>query len=75
MLKELENLLRCPRTGNKLVLDDSQTHYNVTGSDYTYPINDGMIDFLPNEKDRISMSYDIASSIYEPIITSSNKII
>jgi len=73
VLKDMESLLCCPRTGNKLELDDSQTHYNVSGSSYTYPVNDGIIDFLPNERDRISRSYDLASRIYEPIITSSNK--
>jgi len=62
---ELPDILRCPRTGNRLCLDDGDSVVHVLGNGVTYPIVDGIVDFCPDVKDKISKAYDACSSRYD----------
>ena len=55
---ELIDILRCPRTGNRLRFGDGDSVVRVHGSDVTYPIVDGIVDFCPDVKDKTSKAYD-----------------
>ncbi len=72
MLKELERILRCPVTGGDLVLDEGASHYRVKDSEQVYPIVDGIVDFLPEQADRIGEAYDAAAGSYDSFLTNSN---
>ena len=69
---ELTEILRCPKTGNKLRFDNANSVVVVEDSPITYPINDGIVDFCPEAKDKISKSYDVCASLYDTYITSSS---
>ncbi len=62
---ELADILRCPRTGNRLSLNDGDAVVRVHGAGVTYPIVDGIVDFCPDVKDKISKAYDACSSRYD----------
>jgi SAM-dependent methyltransferase len=62
---ELTDILRCPRTGNRLRFGDGDSVVRVHGTDVTYPIVDGIVDFCPDVKDKISKAYDASSSLYD----------
>ena len=62
---ELTDILICPRTGSRLRFGDSESVVYVHGSDVTYPVVDGIVDFCPDVKDKISKAYDAFSSRYE----------
>ena len=47
---ELIDILRCPRTGNRLRFGDGNSVVRVHGSDVTYPVVDGIVDFCPDVK-------------------------
>lgn len=66
-----QDILRCPRTGNRLRFDGAAATVRVEHSDLTYPILDGIIDLCPESHDRISASYDKVANRYDPYITSS----
>ena len=68
---ELIDILRCPRTGNRLRFGDGDSVVRVHGSDVTYPVVDGIVDFCPDVKDTISRAYDAISSRYDAYMTSS----
>ena len=67
---ELTDILRCPRTGNRLRFVDGDSVVHVEHSDVTYPIVDGIVDFCPDVKDTISKAYDAFSSRYDSYMTS-----
>jgi len=67
---ELTNVLICPRTGNRLRFDDDDSVVHVQNSDVTYPIVDGIVDFCPDVKDKISRAYDAFSFLYDAYMTS-----
>jgi len=69
---ELTDILRCPKTGNKLRFDDSDSLVHVEHSDLTYPIIDGIVDFCPQVRDTVSRTYDAIASRYDTYMTSSN---
>jgi ubiquinone/menaquinone biosynthesis C-methylase UbiE len=69
---ELTDILRCPRTGNKLRFHDADSVVYVENSDVTYPIIDGIVDFCPQARDTVSASYDAIASRYDAYMTSSN---
>jgi len=69
---ELTDILKCPKTGNNLRFDESNSVVYVENSDLTYPIIDGIIDFCPQTQDAISRSYDAFASLYDKYMTSSN---
>ena len=62
---ELTDILRCPRTGSRLRFGDGDSVVRVHGSDVTYPVVDGVVDFCPNVKDRISKAYDRFAFLYD----------
>jgi ubiquinone/menaquinone biosynthesis C-methylase UbiE len=70
-MKALE-VLRCPKTGNKLRFDGDNSVVAVEDSLIMYPINDGIVDFCPEAKDKISRSYDGFASGYDAYFTSSS---
>jgi len=65
---ELTDILRCPKTGNKLRFHDGDSMVYVEHSDVTYPIIDGIIDFCPEAEDTISTSYDALASRYDAMM-------
>jgi len=67
---ELTDILRCPKTGNRLRFDRGESVIHVQEADVTYPIVDGIIDFCPGEHDNVSASYDACASKYDAYITS-----
>ena len=69
---EALEVLKCPKTGNKLRLDDAKSVVAVEGSPIAYPINDGIVDFCPEIEDKISRSYDRFASGYDVYFTSSS---
>ena len=69
---KVTDILKCPKTGNKLRFDDANSVVVVEDSPITYPINDGIVDFCPEAKDKISRSYDGCASLYDTYITSSS---
>ena len=68
---EVTEVLRCPKTGNKLRFDDADSVVAVEDSPITYPIIDGIVDFCPEAKDAVSASYDGFALRYDAYITSS----
>jgi SAM-dependent methyltransferase len=66
---KLIHILKCPRTGNRLCFGNGDSVVHVHGSDVTYPIVDGIVDFCPEVKDKISKAYDGASSLYDGYMT------
>jgi SAM-dependent methyltransferase len=66
---ELTDILICPKTGNRLRFDDGDSVVRVSGSDVTYPVADGIVDFCPDVKDTISEAYDAASFGYDAYMT------
>ena len=44
---EVTEVLKCPRTGNKLRFDDADSVVAVEESSITYPITSGIVDFCP----------------------------
>ena len=72
---ELSDILRCPKTQNRLLFSEGDSVVWVEGSDLTYPVTGGIIDFLPEVADRISSAYDAVASRYDAYITSSTLFI
>ena len=58
---ELTDILICPKTGNRLRFNDGDSVVRVDGSDVTYPFVDGIVDFCPDVKDKVSKAYDAFS--------------
>ena len=69
---EVTEVLKCPETGNRLQFDDANSIVAVEDSAITYPIIDGIVDFCPEVKDKISTSYDGFASGYDAYFTSSS---
>ena len=67
---ELTDILICPRTGNRLRFGDGDSVVRVHGSDVTYPVVDGIVDFCPDVKDSVSKAYDACSSLYNAYMAS-----
>jgi SAM-dependent methyltransferase len=72
LLRNVENLLCCPVTGNRLELDKSLKYYRTVDADIRYPVVDGIIDFMPGQVYGNARAYDIVVSLYESIITNRN---
>lgn len=69
---ELTEILRCPKTGNKLRFSDVDSVVHVEDCDITYPVINGIVDFIPQVSDAVSDSYDKFSPRYDAYITSSS---
>jgi SAM-dependent methyltransferase len=67
---ELTDILICPRTGSRLRFGDGDSVVRVHGSEVTYPVVDGIVDFCPGVKDTISKAYDAFSFRYDAYMTS-----
>ena len=67
---ELTDILICPRTGSRLRFGDGDSVVRVHGSEVTYPVVDGIVDFCPDVKDTVSKAYDAFSSRYDAYMTS-----
>ena len=65
-------MLRCPKTGNNLQLDEAASLLRVEHSELTYPLVGGIVDFCPAWRDRIAASYDRVASRYDRYITVSS---
>lgn len=65
----LENILICPKTHSRVTIDAANSIAKVEGSDSSYPIKDGIVDFLPNTADKISKAYDSSASSYDNYMT------
>jgi SAM-dependent methyltransferase len=61
----LDNILICPKTHGRMTIDAANSIARVEGSDLSYPIKDGIIDFLPDTEDRITKAYDSCASSYD----------
>jgi SAM-dependent methyltransferase len=61
----LDNILICPKTQSRITIDAANSIAKVEGSDLSYPIKDGIVDFLPDTEDRISKAYDSCASSYD----------
>lgn len=68
----IEDILICPKTRNRISLDFANSEVKVEKTDISYPIKDGVIDFLPGVDDSISKAYDSRASFYSDYVTSSN---
>ena len=69
---ELTEILKCPKTGNKLLFDNDDSVVRVEHSDVTYPVVDGIIDFCPQTSDEISAVYDKIARRYDAILARPN---
>jgi ubiquinone/menaquinone biosynthesis C-methylase UbiE len=65
------DILRCPKTGNRLCIDQTSSIARVDRADATYSLVDGIVDFCPESQDRIAASYDKVAKRYDPGITAS----
>jgi len=72
---ELTDILRCPKTGNKLRFYDEDSIVHVEHSDVTYPIIDEIVDFCPQSQDTISASYDAIAFRYDKLVTTHPSIL
>lgn len=56
----IEQIMHCPQTGNKLHVEKDRV--SVQNSPVTYPVYNGIIDFIPAVRNEITGSYDQAPS-------------
>ena len=71
-MADIENILICPKTRNRISFDFAHSEVKVEKTNMSYPITDGVIDFLPGVDDSISKAYDSRASFYSDYVTSSN---
>lgn len=69
---EWTDLLRCPKTGQTLHLDEAASVLRGERSDAACPVIDGIVDFCPDAQDKVSASYDRIAARYDPHITASS---
>jgi SAM-dependent methyltransferase len=68
---EWTEILRCPKTGNRLHFDETGSILCVEHADVTYPVIDGIVDFCPEPGDRIATAYDKVVPRYDSYMLSS----
>ena len=61
----LDDILICPKTHGRMTIDAANSIARVEGSDLSYPIKDGIIDFLSDTEDRVTKAYDSCASSYD----------
>lgn len=66
----LTDILICPRTGSRLRFGKGDSVVCVHASDVTYPVVDGIVDFCPDVRYKISNAYDAYSSLYDTYMAS-----
>ena len=69
---KLSEILRCPKTRNKLLFDSDDSVVRVENSDVSYPIIDGIIDFRAQSSDEVSVAYDKIARRYDGILAQPN---
>ncbi len=68
----ISDLLICPVTRQKIILDYANEKAIVQGTEMVYPIKNGIIDFLPGVGDDISAFYDDMAPKYDEYMLSAN---
>ncbi len=63
------DILRCPRTGNRLRFGDGDSFVCVEGCDVRYRVVDGIIDFCGEAGDAAAAAYDGFASRYDAYLT------
>jgi len=71
-MQRADSILVCPKTGGGILLDGENGIAETGRSDMSYPIRDGIVDFLPGVRDLISVSYDRSASRYDSYMKSGN---
>lgn len=66
---KLLDILRCPRTGNRLQFEDGSMVVHVEHSDVNYPVIDGILDFYPVSEDKVSRAYDKIAHRYDMLLS------
>ena len=74
MMINPQKLLICPETHRPLKLDWEKNIASVEGTHRTYPIKDGIIDFIPDVNDDVSAEFDAMASGYDDWMNSANKL-
>ena len=69
-----QKLLTCPETHRPLNIDRKKGFVSVEGSSLTYPIKDGIIDFIPDVNDDGIAMFDGMAEEYDDWMNSSNVI-
>ncbi len=64
-------ILRCPRTGNRLRFGDGDSVVCVEGCDVCYPVVDGIVDFCGDAGDVAAAPYDRFAPRYDAYMTGS----
>ncbi len=65
------NILRCPKTGNRLRPDETGSILRAEHADTAYPVVDGIVDFCRDREDRIAAAYDKVVPRYDSHMLSS----
>ena len=65
---EPTDILRYPKTNNRLHFEGAAATVHVGQSNVTYPVIGGIIDFCPESHDKIAGSYDRVASRNDPYI-------
>ncbi len=65
------DILRCPRTGNRLRFGDGHSVVCVEGCDVRYPVVDGIVDFCGEAGDAAAAPYDRFAPRYDAYMTGS----
>ncbi|MCE1252899.1 MAG: methyltransferase domain-containing protein [Anaerolineae bacterium] len=72
MQSQFNDIFICPHSRQTIRLDLENQRACAAGADVSYPIQDGIINFLPDVKDNISLSYDSLSTQYDAYMLSDN---
>lgn len=64
-------MLICPKTKAHITINETKGVAFADQTDVSYPIRDGIIDFIPEKTDRVSKAYDSSAGFYDQYMTSS----
>jgi ubiquinone/menaquinone biosynthesis C-methylase UbiE/uncharacterized protein YbaR (Trm112 family) len=70
LFKKLEKILRCPRTGEKLLYDEPSQCFRAANNGHMYPIVDGILVLLAEEFDESTDHYLSWVEFYEQYMAS-----
>lgn len=79
MFKQIETVLRCPKTGKKLTYNPGENCYDVDTENFSYPIYQGIIRFIQTDtvtpdQHKVIHAYNEISNRYDTLMTSSTLI-
>lgn len=66
--------LRCPKTGSRLVFNEKNNCYQAVDSNTSYPVHNGIIDFLPPDGKEKPDAYQQAAGMYDNLLGSGNPV-